>query len=92
MPDSVFVLFFGVGGEADIYVNGEFAFLHKGKPWTNLSHDDIWASPFGYDIKKWLKPGEENVIAVRVEHEKGVGGIWMPVYLIPGSVPKHAGD
>ncbi len=22
-----------------------------------------------------------------VEHEKGVGGIWMPVYLVPSSVP-----
>ena len=85
--DFLFLAFLGVGGEADIYVNGKSAFLHKGPPYTKIDQDDLWASSFGYNIKTWLKPGEENLIAVRVEHEKGVGGIWMPVYLVPSSVP-----
>lgn len=48
--------FEAVANAADVYINGEFAFSHKGS-YTAFSHD----------ITDFIKYGEDNVIAVKVD-------------------------
>ena len=86
-PVFLMIALFGVDGELDVYVNGNYGFLHKGMPWTDMTQEDIGVSPFGYNIKAHLNAGEENLIAVRVHSTTDRGGIWKPVFIVPGSVP-----
>ena len=37
---------------------------------------------FEVDVTPYVKPGERNLIAVRVEDTTGVAGIWKPVKLV----------
>jgi hypothetical protein len=76
-------LFFGaVDEQAWVYINGQRAFEHSvaatGQPVENL-----WTTPFHFDPRPFLKPGE-NTLAVRVHDTLGMAGIWKPVTLIWG--------
>ena len=77
-----FYLCFGaVDEDAEVYINGEKAFEHTTAS-TGLSPNDIWITPFAFDARKWLKAGQENLIAVRVYNLANMGGIWKPVYFV----------
>ena len=76
-------LFFGaVDEEAFVYINGEYAFERSAKS-TGQTPQVLWNQPFLYDVKGLIRPGEPNVIAVRVHNTALAGGIWQPVYLFP---------
>jgi len=75
-------LYFGaVGDYADVYINGTHAFEHSNDT-TAMPVMDIERRPFFFDARPFLRPGEENLIAVRVRNQKSPGGIWKPVWLI----------
>lgn len=78
-------LFFGaVDEQAWVYLNGQPAFEHTVAT-TGQPVEILWTTPFGFDPKPFLKPGE-NVIAVRVHDTLGMAGIWKPVTLLWGEI------
>ena len=71
--------FGGVDEEAWVYVNGELVGEHSTAS-TGKTVDDIWDKPFDVPVPN-LKPGEDNVLAVRVNDTTLAGGIFKPVKL-----------
>ncbi|MDO8589113.1 MAG: beta galactosidase jelly roll domain-containing protein [Armatimonadota bacterium] len=41
-----------------------------------------WNTPFALDVTKVIKPGKENVLAIRVEDPGAFGGLWKSVKLM----------
>ncbi|MEI6500810.1 MAG: sugar-binding domain-containing protein [Armatimonadota bacterium] len=75
-------LYFGaVDEDALVYLNGQQAFEHSCAS-TGLSPDQIWNTPFVFDAAGKLRPGQSNTLAVRVLNRLGMGGIYLPVYLV----------
>ncbi len=75
------ILFFNaVDGDADIWLNGEKAGAHP------LVEPDDWKVPFEIDLTGKLRYGEGsagvNQLAVRVNAEVGMGGIYKRVWLV----------
>lgn len=56
----------------EVYVNGKLA----SKP--NPYPADMWDKSYEFDVTKFIKPGDRNVIAVRGYDSFGAGGIWRP--------------
>jgi hypothetical protein len=80
VPDTLagktLMLAFGaVDEQAWVYVNGTLAGEHAQGP-------PGWNAPFEIDVTAFLKPGETNLIAVRVHDSAGAGGIWKAVKLM----------
>jgi hypothetical protein len=74
------ILSFGaVDEEAWVYLNGELVGEHTTAS-TGGTVDMIWDKPFEVPLPG-LRPGEENVIAVRVTDTTLAGGIYKPVKL-----------
>ena len=72
------------GGEATIFINGveahERGAATGATPWTN------WALPLAFDAAKFLKPGGENRIVVRinrprVHYPSYMRGVWGQTYV-----------
>jgi beta-galactosidase len=62
---KVSIQFDGVYHQSDVYLNGR----HLGfRPYGYVS--------FEYDLSPFLKPGEENVLAVRVDHSNSPSSRW----------------
>lgn len=76
-PDGkrIFLRFGSVDDEGDIYINGQLAHSRH-----HLLPDD-WKTSFEFDATDFIRPGAENVIAVRGYDSTGAGGIWRPVAL-----------
>jgi hypothetical protein len=87
IPDELFakkhlyLYFLGVNEQAWVYVNGELV-CERTYASTGKAVGDLVRTPFSVDIKKSLKPGSKNHIAIRVTHSSGLGGIWLPGMLI----------
>ena len=78
----LYLLFGSVDEEAFVYINGKYAFERSVKS-TGQSSEVIWDQPFLHDVKGLIRPGQPNVIAVKVHNTGHSGGIWKPVYLFP---------
>ena len=72
--------FSAVDEEAEVYINGKRAFDHTTAA-TGRSAKKLLDAPFSLDAKPFIKPGQDNVIAVRVISNDGRGGVWRPAYL-----------
>ncbi|TWO34531.1 glycoside hydrolase family 2 protein [Seonamhaeicola sediminis] len=57
---KVFIEFEGVRQIADVYINGKF-----------LGQNQTGFIPFGFDLTPYLKFGENNVLAVKVNNDRG---------------------
>jgi hypothetical protein len=77
--NCVYLYFLGVNEQAWVYVNGKLAF-ERTYASTGKSAGEL--SAFSCDIKKYLRPGSRNRVAVRVTHASGPGGIRLPAMLI----------
>jgi len=78
-------LFFGaVDEQAWVYLNGQPAFEHTVQT-TGQPVEILWTTPFGFDPRPFLKPGE-NTLAVRVHDTLGMAGIWKPVTVVWGEI------
>ncbi len=62
-------------------LNGEQVYEHSCTS-TGLAPEAIWTTPFAFDAKAHLKYGEHNTLTVRVYNRKGMGGVYLPVYVI----------
>ncbi len=71
----LYLAFGAVDEQAWIWVNGESAGAHAVGP-------QGWNQRFLIEVTEQLKPGHENVIAVRVHNSLAAGGIWKPVRII----------
>ncbi|WP_158027234.1 sugar-binding domain-containing protein [Labilibacter marinus] len=65
LPESekgkkVFIEFEGVRQIADVYINGEY-----------LGKNQTGFIPFGFDLTPYIKFGEENIIAVKANNDRG---------------------
>jgi hypothetical protein len=70
------LLAFGAADEtAAVWVNGQFAGRFGLLGFT-------WHERFEIDATPYLRPGAENLAAVRVEDSTGMGGLWKSVLLI----------
>jgi beta-galactosidase/beta-glucuronidase len=72
--------FSAVDEEAEVYINGSKAFDHTTAA-TKRSARRLLDEPFSFDAKPFIRPGEANVVAVRVMSKDGRGGVWRPAYL-----------
>ncbi len=79
--EHFWLLFGAVDKAAHIYIDGRKVFEHTIES-TGLDVDAIWQTSFKFDVRPWLAPGVEHVIAVLVESNEGFGGIWRPVSLV----------
>ena len=62
---NLFVLFDGVYHQSDVYLNGRHLGFHP-----------YGYTGFGYDLTAYIKPGQKNVIAVRVDHSNAPSSRW----------------
>jgi hypothetical protein len=77
-------LAFGAADEtAAVYVNGSLA----GK-WGLLGF--TWNERFEIEVTPYLRPGQENLVAVRVEDSIGMGGLWKPVLMVAPKIAATA--
>src|SRR5690606_3938766 len=79
----VFLWFGGVDEKAKVWVNGKE---------IGISHGASFL-PFEFDVSKAVKPGQKNVVSVRllneVVNELGTGGITAPVmFYVPAADAK----
>ena len=80
-------LFFGaVDEEAWVYINGKQAFEHT-QASTGMNPDVLWKKPFAFEVTKFIRPGAENTIAVRVLNLSGMGGVYRPAHLLATDGP-----
>jgi len=84
----LYLHFGAVDEEAWVYINGQLAFEHTCAS-TGLAPRHIWVTPFVFDSRPHLQPGRTNTIAVRVHNSVGMGGIYLPVYLVAADRPLH---
>jgi hypothetical protein len=73
--ESIWLRFGGLDDDGTIYVNGVLV----GEREAVKGRD--WETSFAYDVTKRIKPGQENLIAVRGLNLVGAGGLWRPVGL-----------
>ncbi|MFH1571815.1 MAG: DUF4838 domain-containing protein, partial [Gemmatimonadota bacterium] len=74
------LLFGAVDEDAEVYINGRKAFTHTSAS-TGLTPAQIWVTPFAFDPRPFLQPGQ-NLMAVRVHNSLGMGGVWKPAYFV----------
>ena len=60
---------------AKVYINGDLAGEYDIGP-------QGWDKPFAIDITKQVRPGRQNLIAVRVIDTDRAGGLWKPVSVV----------
>lgn len=59
----------------DIYLNGQLAYSRE------MKTPDDWKSSFAFEVTPLVKPGEDNVVAIRGYDSFGAGGLWRPCAL-----------
>ena len=80
LKDKKIYLCFGAVDESYwIYVNGQKVGENIFDAETN---PNSWVDPYTADISAVAKPGEENLVSVRVRDIGGAGGIYQPVLLL----------
>ena len=84
IKNHIYLSFEAVDEDAWIYINGELALDHSCAA-TGLTPNEIWTTPFAFEVSKHLKEGL-NDISVRIRNTRGMGGIWKPVYLFAGDL------
>lgn len=72
----VYLVFGSVDESAWVYVNGKLCGVH------DIDPDVGYQERFLIDVTPALRPGQRNLIAVRVRNTIGVGGIWRGVKLV----------
>ncbi len=77
----LYLFFEAVDEDAIVYIDGKPAFEHTCNS-TGLPPDQIWITPFMFDVKDAFKAGKPTSIAVRVLNRLGMGGVYKPVRLI----------
>ena len=72
---SVFLAFGAADESAWVWLNG----------WTVGSQDigtHAWIDPFALDVTPYIRPGQENVLAIKVLNSSGPGGLWKSIKLM----------
>ena len=77
----LWLLFGAVSKEAHVYIDGRKVFERTGAT-TGMDPNALWDKPFKFDARPLLQPGHEHSIAVRVDSEAYIGGIWRSVSLV----------
>ena len=77
----LYLVFGAVDEDAHIHVNGAKVFEHSCAS-TGLVPNSIWETPFACEVSEFLRPGEEDLLAVGVYNRAGMGGIYKPVHLV----------
>jgi len=79
--EALHFLFQAVDEEAEVWLNGRKVFEHT-RAATRLSPEELWTKPFSFMAGGALDRSGDNVLAVRVYNQSGMGGIWKPVHLV----------
>ena len=78
MKKSPALFFCGIDDSATIYINGQLV-----KEWPFKLEHPSWKTPCEIPLtKKLISFGEENSIVVRVNDKSGLGGLYMPVFVV----------
>ena len=82
-PRKKFVyLYFGaVDEQAWVYLNGKLVGQHTCAS-TGKEALELWNERFLVDVTETMKPGQVNLLTVRVLNGRMAGGIWKPIRLI----------
>lgn len=79
----VYLHFEAVDEEAWVYLNSEGNTVCEHTcASTKLAPEQIWNTPFMFDATESLRPGQSNLLTVRVNNIAQMGGMWRPVYLL----------
>ena len=78
--------FSAVDEDATVWVNAEHAGEHTCAS-AGLAPNEIWKTPFFFDVAPLLHYEQPNHIAVRVHNRARMGGIYKPVYLFMSDEP-----
>ena len=57
---------------------------------TGLDPSVLWLEPFALNAGGRLRPGGQTSLTVRVRDAGGMGGLYMPVYVVAAEVPLTA--
>ena len=69
VPHPAFLIFGGVDDEYDLFINGQKV-AHHGSP-----NNSVYSTATFTDVTSFIKPGEENLVAIRVNDWGGGGGL-----------------
>jgi len=72
------LIFGAVDESCRVWINGKEVL---NRPYPFEGDKDSWQKPFRLEINEFIKPTEQNVIAVCVLDTAGAGGIWRPVFI-----------
>ena len=81
---KVWLGFEGVDDMYELYVNGRLA----GRRGDREREIDTFSERYSHDITRFVTPGQEAVLAVRVCDWRGAGGIFRPVTLSAAPLPE----
>lgn len=54
---------------------------------TGIEPQRLWLTPFALEAGRRLRPGTAHAVAVRVSDTGGMGGLYLPVFVIASDVP-----
>jgi hypothetical protein len=77
----LYLHFMGINEQVWFYVNGELA-AERTYASTGAKPGDLGWATFSFDAKRWLRPGADNRLALRIMHTTGLGGMAAPSLLI----------
>ena len=73
--EKIFLAFGAVDEMCWVYIDGQLAGVHDVGP-------EGWDKPFVLDVTQFVKPGCQQLLAVKVIDTVGAGGIWQPVKVV----------
>jgi alpha-glucosidase (family GH31 glycosyl hydrolase) len=82
VPDSLYLVFGGVDDEYDLYINGQKAAHYGSRP-----DHSVYNSKTVTNIRQYVKAGQANLIAVRVDDWGGGGGLTKNPQIIQNTLP-----
>lgn len=77
----LYLYFRAVDEEAWVYIDGKLVHENTVKT-TGLEPFQLWLAPFAVEAIGMLKPGASHHLCVRVYDSAGMGGIYLPVFLV----------
>ena len=88
---KLYLYFRAVDESAWVYIDGKL--VHENTPkTTGLEPYKLWIAPFAIDVTSMMNIGGQHQLTVRVHDCGGMGGIYMPVFLVAGDHPLPTSD
>jgi len=89
--EKLYLYFRAVDESAWVYIDGEL--VHENTPeTTGLEPYKLWIAPFAIDVTSIMGASAQHQLTVLVHDCGGMGGIYMPLFLVASAQPLSASD